>query len=118
NAININSNTIQNFEYLTATSGTMYGIYSTASAAMVNINNNTLSNITYGAASLTGTGILYGIYNTGSATTVNANGNSINGITKIGTTGANLYGIYFSSGTNQNMLKNMLNNFTISGTGT
>jgi hypothetical protein len=117
NTVNINNNTLTG-SYLTATSGTLYGIWSSASAATVNINNNTVQNIAYSDAALAGSGIIYGIFNSGLATTVNTNQNLVNNITRTGTTGGTTIGVYISSGVNQNANGNTITNMSIDGTGT
>ena len=114
---NITNNTVTG-DYLTATTGAFYGIYSTATAATVNINNNTVQNLSYSAATLTGTGAVYPIWNSGAATTVNANNNTVNNITRTGTTGGTTIGIYISGGATQNANGNTISNMSISGSGT
>ncbi|NOU47337.1 MAG: hypothetical protein HOO86_09770 [Bacteroidales bacterium] len=117
NTINITNNTYS-AAYLTATSGIVYGIYSTASAATVNINYNSCTGINYSGAALTGTGVIYPIYNSGSATTLSVSNNTIDAITRTGTTGGNTIGIYASSGTTQTVNNNTVSNISLAGAGT
>ena len=116
NTVTINNNTCGG-EYLTATSGTFYGIYNTATPTNTNIQGNTISGITYGTAALTSTGAVYGIYNTGAGPNINVFNNTINSITRTGSTGGTTIGIYLSSGTNQTVKKNIVSNMSIDGTG-
>ncbi len=116
NTINIKNNTITG-DYLTATSGLFYGIYNTASPATLNINNNTVTNFNYSSAALTGSGSNYLIYSTGAAPNANAISNTISNYSRTGNSGGTTIGIYFSSGTNQIVKKNTINNLVQDGTG-
>lgn len=116
NTVNINNNSFTG-DYLTATTGVFYGIFSSASAATVNILNNNISNVSYSASGLTGTGTIYLIYNSGAATAVNVNNNTVNNISRLGTTGGTTIGIYISSGATQTVTNNTVSNMSIDGTG-
>lgn len=117
NTVNINNNTLTG-EYLTATSGVFYGIYSSSTAATININNNSITNLNYSNAALAGSGAVYAIYNSGAATAVNVIGNTVGNISRTGTTGATTIGIYVSSGTTQTVNNNTVSNLSIDGAGT
>ncbi|NOU47339.1 MAG: T9SS type A sorting domain-containing protein [Bacteroidales bacterium] len=117
NTINITNNTYS-AAYLTATTGIVYGIYSTASAANVNINYNSCNGINYSGAALAGSGVVYAIYNTGAATTLSVSNNAVDAITRTGTTGGNTIGIYASSGTTQTINDNTVSNMSLLGAGT
>ncbi len=116
NTVNINNNVLTG-EYLTATTGVFYGIWSSASAATVNINDNTVSNTNYSAVSLAGSGVNYLLYNSGSATAVNVTDNTVSNHFRTGTTGGTTIGIYVSSGTTQTVSNNSVSNLSIDGTG-
>lgn len=74
NTITISSNSVTNGSYTTATTGTFYGIYNTASPTSLAINNN----IVAGNSSASASGNYYAISNLGAATTsININGNQI-----------------------------------------
>jgi hypothetical protein len=90
NTININNNTIQNCGWTTATSGTFYGIYNSASPANLNINSNSFTNCTRA-----GSGTTSFIYNAGAAVNQTINNNTFNSLT-VNTTGT-IYLIYCSS---------------------
>ncbi|MBL8031812.1 MAG: hypothetical protein JNK33_05845, partial [Candidatus Doudnabacteria bacterium] len=117
NNINIRNNTITG-EYLTATSGVFYGIFNSATPAVVNIEYNTVSNLSYSAAALAGSGNIYCIYNTGATPIVNTRGNNVNNISRTGSTGGTTIGIYMSSGTTQNVKSNTVHTMSIDGAGT
>lgn len=117
NTITINNNTITG-DYLTATTGLLYGIFNSATPATVNIQNNTVTGINYSGLALTGTGVVYGIFNSGAATNVNIRGNTVSNIARLGTTGGTTIGIYASNGANQTVKQNTVNNLSIDGTGT
>lgn len=117
NTVSVSNNTVTG-DYLTATSGTFFGILQSASAATVLLINNSVSSMSYSGAALTGTGTFYGIQNGGAATTVTARLNNVNGLSRTGTTGGTLIGLYISSGTNQNANSNTINNLSHAGTGT
>ena len=115
NTINITNNQVR-VKYLTATTGTVYGIYNTASATTVNIKNNNVSKMFYSGVGLLGTGTIYGIYNTGSTPNLFVNNNTIDSIVRSGTTGATTIGIYTSSGTIQTLKNNSISNIIDNGT--
>ncbi|MBL7728798.1 MAG: hypothetical protein JNM68_13970, partial [Dinghuibacter sp.] len=122
NTVNINNNTCTG-EYLTATTGSFFGIYNTATPATLNMQNNTVNGVTYSDGALTGTGTVYPIYSTASnaGTTKNITGNTVNNINRTGTSGGTTIGIYVSSGTNGmvvNITGNTVSNMAIDGTGT
>ncbi len=123
NTVSISNNTVTG-EYLTATSGVFYGIYSiSATPATLNIQNNSVNGWNYSASGLTGSGAVYPIYTTGSnaGTTINATGNTVNNITRTGTTGGTTIGIFLSAGTTGmvvNANNNTVTNMSIDGTGT
>ena len=123
NTVSISNNTVTG-EYLTATSGVFYGIYSiSATPATLNIQNNSVNGWNYSASGLTGSGAVYPIYTTGSnaGTTINATGNTVNNITRTGTTGGTTIGIFLSAGTTGmvvNANNNTITNMSIDGTGT
>jgi hypothetical protein len=116
NTVDISNNNVTG-DYLTATTGTFYPIYNTASAATVNIVNNLVHDLSYSNSTAAGSGAFYCIYNTGAATTVNIRGNSIGNVGRTGTTGGTTIGIYASSGSNQTVKLNTVNNLSIDGTG-
>ncbi|MDQ6844931.1 MAG: hypothetical protein M3Z92_11345, partial [Bacteroidota bacterium] len=79
NAVNINNNTVSNCTYATATTGSFYGIYNTATAAILTVTNNIFTN---NSTAATSTGVYYPIYNSGSvANTITLDNNSISGVT-------------------------------------
>jgi hypothetical protein len=118
NTIDVNNNNIQG-AYLTATTGTFYGIYANGSTpATLNINNNNVHDIAYSASTLTGTGAIYGIYKSGLSLNSNVVGNIVTNITRTGTTGGSTYPIYLTSGYNWIANNNTVSNITINGTGT
>lgn len=81
NTINIRNNTVTNCTYATATTGTLYGIYNTATPATLTISNNTLTGNSTNSVS----GLHYAIFNSGAVTTaINIDSNHIGN----GTTGA------------------------------
>ncbi|MDZ4668623.1 MAG: BNR-repeat neuraminidase N-terminal domain-containing protein [bacterium] len=114
--LNINNNIIDSIS-LTGIFTTQYVIGVTASTTTTNINNNTLTRMIFNS-STTGAGTWYPIFNSGASTTVNANGNVLDSLTRNGTIGGTTIGIYFSSGTNQNIRNNTIRNFYITGSGT
>lgn len=81
NTVTIANNTVQNCTYTTATSGALYGIVNSASAATVNINNNVVTGNT-----LPGTGAFTGI-DGGTATNLNMYDNDVYGNQKTGASG-------------------------------
>ncbi|MEI6061269.1 MAG: right-handed parallel beta-helix repeat-containing protein, partial [Bacteroidota bacterium] len=139
NTINISNNSIQNCTWTTATTGTFYGIYNSASPATTTISGNTISTFT-----LPNTGTAYMIY-TGSPTNLNVFNNEVGYITKSvsgtlyaiygGTSVMNVhdnnvhhltmsaggnavYGFYdLSSPVNESYYNNTFNNFANAGTG-
>ncbi|MFZ1703452.1 MAG: hypothetical protein WAT79_03845, partial [Saprospiraceae bacterium] len=122
NTVEISNNAIR-AEYLSATSGALYGIWNSASSENLNMNNNTLTNFSYGTILTTGTGVLYGIYNSTSnaAMVVNANNNTLNNFSRSGTSGGTTIGIAFTVGTtgmNVSISNNTVRNLSIDGTGT
>jgi hypothetical protein len=118
NTVNINNNDITG-SYLTATSGTFYGIYANGSTpATLNMNNNNVHDITYSASTLTGTGTVNGIYKSGLSLNSNVNGNIVTNITRTGTSGGTTYGIYLASGYNWIANNNTVSNVTVNGGGT
>jgi hypothetical protein len=113
--LNINNNIIDSSS-ITGVFSLQYGIGVTASTTNLNINGNQITRTIYNS-STTGAGTLYPIFNSGASTTVNANGNLIDSLTRNGTTGGTTIGLYFSSGTNQNVKNNIIRNFYITGAG-
>ncbi|MBE2218620.1 MAG: hypothetical protein IAE90_10470 [Ignavibacteria bacterium] len=117
NNINILNNNIQNCTYLTATSGSMYGLYCNAASNNLVVSGNRLVGNIYGGAASTGTTI-YSIYTLSSpirSYTLTNNldsGNVVNGTTAYST-----YRMY-SSITTQNVVitGNKVKNNTICGT--
>jgi hypothetical protein len=75
NTISIANNTISG-SYNTATTGSFYGIYSTATPTSMTITNNNISNSSY-TNNGAGTGSFTAIYNTGAAATLNITNNTI-----------------------------------------
>jgi hypothetical protein len=117
NTVNMMNNSVT-AEYTTlTTTAVFYPIFNSASAATVNILNNKVSNTLYGNSSSTGTGTNYLIYNTGAATNLNIIGDTVMNHLRVGTTGGIIIGIYTSSGTNQTVKKNFINNLAVDGTG-
>ena len=118
NTVNVNNNNITG-AYLTATTGTFYGLYANGTTpATLNMNNNNIHDITYSAAALAGSGTVQGIYKSGLSLNSNVNGNIVTNITRTGTTGGSTYGIYLASGYNTTANNNTISNFNINGTGT
>jgi hypothetical protein len=87
NTVNIYNNTISNFNFSTATSGSIQGITNTGTAANVNIYGNTISGNT-----LAGTGNFIGIFNNANMGTnsLNMYSNTIINNSKTGASG-NMY---------------------------
>ncbi|TAL74928.1 MAG: hypothetical protein EPN88_03610, partial [Bacteroidetes bacterium] len=80
NTVTITNNTIENCTYSTATTGTCYLLYNTASAYNLNMSGNIVRNNTKA-----GTGSWYLLYNSGSVvSTVNLNNNSVYGNSSTG----------------------------------
>jgi hypothetical protein len=78
NSINISNNLITNCTYTTATSGAFYGIYNTASSAILNMSSNLFTNNSTNATS----GSYYPFYNTGSVgSTLSINNNTVSAVT-------------------------------------
>jgi len=125
NTINLNNNSITG-QYLTATTGVFYGIYSNGSQpTTLNIEGNTVQNINYSTVSLVGSGVLYGIFVAGTpatnATFHNIRNNNINNIARFGTTGGTTIGIFNNSSNTlvtHNVRLNTINGLSIDGTGT
>ncbi len=118
NVVEINNNNITG-AYLTATTGTFYGIYANGpTPATLSINNNNIHDITYSATALTGSGVIYGIYKSGLSLNSNVIGNIVTNITRTGTTGSSTYPYYLTSGYNWIVTNNTASNVTINGTGT
>lgn len=110
NEVNISDNTISNCTYTTATTGSFYGIYNTATPAILTINNNTFTSNSFAA---TATGVYYSIWNNGAVTaTININSNSINGITFSAATSVAFVGINNTAGGTSANLSISNNNFT------
>lgn len=110
NEVNISDNTITNSSYSTATTGSFYGIYNTATPAFLTVNNNTFLNDSTAA---TATGLLYPIWNSGAVTTaININRNSINGVTFTAATSIAFAGIINTGGGSFADLSISDNNFT------
>jgi hypothetical protein len=110
NEVNISNNTISNCTYTTATTGSFYGIYNTATPAILTVNNNTFTNNSIAA---TATGLYYPIWNNGAVTTtININNNSINGITFSAATSIAFVGINNTAGGASANLSISNNNFT------
>ncbi len=110
NTITITNNLISNCSYNTATSGSFYGIWNSASPSCLTIASNTLMNNSTGANS----GSNYLIYNNGAVVNqVNISDNrlSFNFLGSQAYTGT-LYSIYNANGTNVTNL--ILNNNTFS----
>jgi hypothetical protein len=117
NTVNINGNILTG-DYLTATTGFLYGIYNRAGAAQVNINGNYIYDLTYSASDLLGAGFVYGIYDWTGAIHATVNNNIIENISRIGTNGGTTIGIYLQSGINQTVTHNTVTNMSIDGSGT
>ena len=117
NTVSMSNNTVSG-DYLTATSGIFYGIVNTTTPATLLMNSNNVSSMSYSASGLAGSGVFYGIYNSGAVTTLTCRLNTVNALTRTGTTGANIIGIFMSSGTTQNINNNTVTNVSIAGTGT
>jgi len=118
--VNITNNTIENCNYLTATTGNFYGIYEqgATTGCTVNITGDTIKNNVLGSLTTAGSGFIYLIYVTsGSPTAVNVNNNIISGNVNSGTTGGFIYGIYINKGTTQTANSNKIFDNTIVGTG-
>jgi hypothetical protein len=119
NTVSINNNTIQNCTNATTTTGTWYGIYTTAAATNLNVTNNTFTNNTTASTS----GASYYIYNSGAvAGTINLNNNNI-AHSNIGATApsATIYSIYNGSGTTATVLNinnNTFSNYSFTNTNT
>lgn len=84
NTVNISANNVTGCSYPTATTGVLYPIVNSATAATVNIFNNIVDNNV-----LPGTGAFIGIYNSASmgTTPLNIYGNTITNNSKTGTSG-------------------------------
>jgi hypothetical protein len=119
NTVNINNNTFS-VTYTTATTATVYGVYSTSTStpATLNMNYNNCTSINYSGAALAGSGIIYPIYSAGAATTASVSNNTVNNITRTGTNGAATYGVYVTAATTQTVNNNTVSNITLAGTGT
>lgn len=76
NTVSISNNTITNCTYTSATTGGFYGIYNTATPAVLNITYNTISNNSSAAKT---SAPFYGVYNTATAPLVNISNNSFTG---------------------------------------
>ncbi|MEO7769366.1 MAG: hypothetical protein ABIS01_18175, partial [Ferruginibacter sp.] len=106
NAITISNNLISNCTYATATSGSFYGIYNTASPATLTVTNNTVSN----NISASTTGVFYGLFNAGTALIASMNNNTFSG-NSVGASMTGLFcGIYNSTGVKNLSINN--NNLT------
>lgn len=118
NTVSVNNNDVTG-AYLTATSGTYYGVYINGSTpATLNMNNNNLHDFTYSATALAGSGTIYGIYKSGLSLNSNVTGNTVTNITRTGSTGGSTYAMYLTSGYNWLANNNTVSNVTINGTGT
>ncbi|MEO6188409.1 MAG: hypothetical protein ABIO82_03635, partial [Ginsengibacter sp.] len=96
NEVNISNNTITNCTYSTATTGNFYGIYNTATAAILTVANNIFSN---NSTAATATGFYYPIWNGGAVVnTISIDNNNISGITFTAATSVPFIGIYNSGG--------------------
>ncbi len=118
--VNITNNTIENCNYLTATTGSFYGIYEQAATTgcTVNITSNIVRTSNLGSLITAGSGTFYGIHVTGGTpTAVNVNNNAINGNVNSGTTGGTIYGVYINKGTTQTANNNSIYDNSIAGTG-
>lgn len=121
--LNINNNIIDSTVLSgTAASGIHYNIgITTAPATALNINSNTITR-TFLNTTGVGSKTLYPIYVTGTIPTININDNIIDSLTRNGTTGGTTIGIYQAGGVNGtttvNCRRNVIRNFSISGTGT
>ncbi|MBN8568002.1 MAG: T9SS type A sorting domain-containing protein [Ignavibacteria bacterium] len=94
--VNIYNNTVSNCTYPTATTGTMYLIYTTTSPGKCNIYGNTVTNNTH-----TGTGTMYCLYESGTVVdSVKIYNNTITNNTKTST--GTLYCMYNSPTTTTN----------------
>jgi len=85
NAIKIHDNNIKNCNYITATTGTMYGILNSAGADTVRIYNNEIVGSTF-----SGTNTHYGIRSDGSGTIQIISNNIIHDLTNTSTGGLTL----------------------------
>ena len=110
NEVNISNNTISNCTYTTATTGSFYGIYNTATPAFLTVSNNTFTNNSIAA---TATGLYYPVWNNGAVTTtININSNIITGITFSAATSVAFVGINNTAGGASANLSISSNNFT------
>lgn len=118
NTVVISNNVISNCTYTTATSGTFYGIFNSASPSVVNMSNNLFNGLNYSNSAIGGSGTINAIYNSGATASLTINSNTVTNCAFTGTTGATFSGIYALSGTNQLITNNSVNSHTITGTGT
>ncbi|MEJ7738951.1 MAG: hypothetical protein WKF97_16115 [Chitinophagaceae bacterium] len=96
NEVNISDNTVSNSTYSTATTGSFYGIYNTATPAFLTVNNNTFTSNSTAASA---TGFYYPIWNSGAVTTtIKINDNNIDGIFFTAATSIAFIGIYNTGG--------------------
>jgi len=117
NTINMNYNSCT-IEYLTATSGSAFAFFVTASAATINFIGDTINGINLSASTLSGDGLLYGIYSASSqAGTAYAYGNTVTNISRTGTTTFNTFGLSLV-GTTSIARKNSVSSISIGGSGT
>lgn len=143
NTVNIYDNTVENCTYPTATSGTMYLLYTTGAAFNVNVYNNTVRNNTKSGTSgstyifyntnlgangfeniynnnfygntASGTGTVYCLYtNSVSTATKNIYGNNIYN----NTSGGSLQSLNQTLGLTVNVYKNQIYNNSSTSTGT
>ncbi len=121
NTVSISNNTVTG-DYLTATSGFAYLIYSTSTPSVVSMSGNQITGFTLSNAGNTGTGSHYGIYCTGASasTTYAIDNNTVSNMARTGTTGGTTIGIYMSASTSGmivNVTNNTISNLSIDGTG-
>lgn len=114
NIINIKNNIVEDFTYTTATTASMYGIYTSTSAASVAIDSNIVRNLNLG----NGTGSLYGINWNGATPNQYLRYNQVYNLTRAasGTT----YGLFSGSSAvneyvNNNIVHDLSNTTTPTG---
>ncbi len=120
----IDSNYISNQSFPNVTTGTVYGIQSTANAFNYYMRYNGIHNVTYGNGSTSASGTCYGIFNSG--TNANASSfttisnDSIDGFTRSQNTnsGGAFYNIFMSGAAiTLNINNNLVQNSVSPGTG-
>jgi hypothetical protein len=114
-SVNISYNLISNCTYTTSTTGSLYGIFNSASAANLAISNNTLT----GFATSQTNGNFNLIYNSGSPSNLNILNNTLKNTTLTANSSVDFYGIrcnaYLPTST-VNINGNSIESFTTFGT--